>query len=77
MKLQIQERIGQLRIELASLEVSHDRLVRDFNQHQQEFQQKVTANQSRFSQITGAIAELTELLQIQENEHKTGVKLNG
>lgn len=60
-KEQIQEKIGKLQIEQASLQSVHDNMVRNFQQAQAEFQQKVAGNQSRFQQITGAIAQLTEL----------------
>jgi hypothetical protein len=56
----MQSRIGQLRLELASLETSHERLVKDF-------QQRVQQNQSRYQQLVGAIAELTQLIQHDNN----------
>ena len=58
----INERIGQLRIELATLETLHDKMVKDFQAQQQIFQQKVQSNQLRFQQLQGAITELTMLL---------------
>lgn len=61
-KEQIQEKIGALRIEQATLQTLHDNMVQNFQQHQNEFQQKVSGNQARFQQITGALSQLTELL---------------
>lgn len=61
-KEQIQEKIGALRIEQATLQTLHDNMVQNFQQHQNEFQQKVNGNQARFQQITGALSQLTELL---------------
>lgn len=68
MKNEIHFRIGQLRGELSELEASHDKLVKDYQTQAQIFQQKVQSNQLRFQQITGAITELTKLLQ---HEHDT------
>lgn len=60
---QIQEQITKLQTEQAALQTLHERMVANFQQTQAEFQQKVAGNQNRFQQITGAIAQLTELLQ--------------
>lgn len=65
-KEQIQEKIGKLKIEQASLQTLHDNMVRDFQTQQQNFQQTVAAHQNRFQQLTGAIAQLTELLKTLE-----------
>lgn len=61
-KESIQEKIGKLQIEQATLQTRHDNIVKEFQVKQAEFQQVVTGNQNRFQQITGAIAQLTELL---------------
>lgn len=61
-KEQIQEKIGKLKIEQASLQTLHDNMVRDFQAQQQNFNQTVVAHQNRFQQLTGAIAQLSELL---------------
>ena len=61
-KESIQEKIGKLQIEQATLQTLHDNMVKDFQQKQAEFQQVVTGNQARFQQLTGAIAELSALL---------------
>lgn len=60
---QIKAEIGKLQVEQASLQVQHDQMVRNFQQMQAEFQQRVAANQNRFQQITGAMANLQALLQ--------------
>jgi predicted nucleic acid-binding Zn-ribbon protein len=51
---QLTERIQKLQDEQNTLTVSHDRMV-------QQFQKTTAANQTRFAQLTGAIAELTDL----------------
>jgi predicted nucleic acid-binding Zn-ribbon protein len=61
-KEQIQEKIGKLKIEQATLQAHHDNMVKSFQEQQAQFQQVVAGNQNRFQQITGAIAQLTELL---------------
>lgn len=58
----IQEKIGKLKIEQATLQTLHERMVQEFQQAQNEFNQKVVANQNRFQQITGGIVQLMELL---------------
>jgi predicted nucleic acid-binding Zn-ribbon protein len=52
---QLQQRIQMHRSELAILQASHDKMVADF-------QSQVGKNQSRFAQLTGAIAELEQLV---------------
>lgn len=61
-KEQIQEKIGKLQIEQATLQTHHDNMVKSFQEQQAQFQQVVAGNQNRFQQIMGAIAQLTELL---------------
>lgn len=61
-KEQIQEKIGKLQIEQATLQTNHDNMVKSFQEQQSQFQQIVAGNQNRFQQITGAISQLTELL---------------
>jgi predicted nucleic acid-binding Zn-ribbon protein len=51
---QLDERIKKLQDEQTTLQVSHERMV-------QQFQKTTAANQTRFAQLTGAIAELTDL----------------
>lgn len=62
----IQEKIGKLQIESATLQTMHDNMVKKFQEQQALFQQTVQANQNRFQQITGAISNLTELLKALE-----------
>jgi hypothetical protein len=52
----LQQRIQMHKSELAILQASHDKMVADF-------QAQVAKNQSRFAQLTGAIAELEQLVQ--------------
>lgn len=61
-KQQIENRIKGLTAERASLEATHNALVQQNQQLNQEFQQKVVLNQTRFAQLSGAIAELTQLI---------------
>lgn len=63
---QIQERIVKLRLEQTSLQSSHDQMIRERNERETQFAQIVQANQNRFQQITGAIAQLTTLLNGEE-----------
>jgi hypothetical protein len=53
---QLQQRIAVHRSELAILQANHDKMVADF-------QAQLGKNQSRFAQLTGAIAELEQLVQ--------------
>lgn len=61
-KESIQEQIGKLQIEQATLQTRHDNIVKEFQFKQAEFQQVVSGNQNRFQQITGSIQSLTEML---------------
>jgi hypothetical protein len=61
-KKSIEERIKEYRIEQACLQQQHEVMIAKFQQTEQEFRQRVGANQSRFQQIAGAIAELEQLL---------------
>ncbi len=60
---EIKDRIQILMIERSNLEQSHAGLVRDNQRMNQEFQQQVAQNQTRFAQISGAVTELTKLVQ--------------
>jgi hypothetical protein len=51
----INSRIDQYGKDLANLQASHDEMVKDF-------QRKASENQTRYAQISGAIAELQNLL---------------
>lgn len=62
----IKTEIGKLRIELATLQGQHEQMVRNFQQTQADFNQRAVANQNRFQQISGAIANLTALLNPEE-----------
>ena len=59
----IEDRIQALMMELAALEHSHGEMVRGHQKMNEEFQQQVVKNQTRFAQITGAVTELTKLVQ--------------
>lgn len=62
-KEEIQERINKLTVEQAALQSRHDAMVKEHQDRTAQFQQIVAGNQNRFQQITGAIAQLTEMLQ--------------
>lgn len=59
---QIENRIRELTAERQSLESAHNAMVQQNQKFNQEFQQQVAQNQSRFAQITGAITELQKLM---------------
>lgn len=69
MKEEIEQKILQLERQKAELQVTHDTAVREDQQRQMVFQQKVADNRNKFQQITGAIAALTELLAAQQEEN--------
>jgi seryl-tRNA synthetase len=58
---QIENRIRELTLERTALESAHNALVQQNQKINQEFQQQVVQNQTRFAQITGAITELKKL----------------
>ena len=62
-KEQIEKRIAVLISERTILESDHNAMVRQNQKINQEFQQQVVQNQTRFSQISGAITELQQLVQ--------------
>jgi hypothetical protein len=59
---QVETRIKELIAERTSLESVHNAMVQQNQKANQEFQQQVVLNQTRFAQITGAITELGKLL---------------
>jgi peptidoglycan hydrolase CwlO-like protein len=78
----IEERIKKYNVDLAILKQNHDQMVAAFQQHQKEFQDKVAANQNRYQQLTGAIAELEQLKEHQlkpqtNNEPTTNTDSSG
>jgi CRISPR/Cas system endoribonuclease Cas6 (RAMP superfamily) len=62
MNEEIEQRIKALTLERKALEVSHNALVQQNQKTNQEFQQTVMQNQTRFAQLSGAIQELTKLI---------------
>lgn len=58
----IKTEIEKLEREKADLKTIHETMVREDQQRQQVFQQAVVKNQNRFQQISGAIAQLQQLL---------------
>ena len=60
--MNIQARIDELMSERSELEGFHSGLVAGNQKMNQEFQQAVVKNQTRFAQITGAIIELQKLV---------------
>lgn len=63
----IEDRIQALMIERSSLEQSHAGMIRGNQRMNEEFQQQVVKNQTRFAQITGAITELQQLVKPQKD----------
>jgi hypothetical protein len=57
----IEERINKLTIEQGNLQHQHDAMVKHNQLMNQEYQQRVIKNQTRFAQIAGAIEELSKL----------------
>jgi hypothetical protein len=68
MKEKIEGRIAALTSEQRMLEVAHNQMVKRNHKLNEEFQQEVTKNQTRFAQISGGIHELQQLLQGENNE---------
>lgn len=66
---QIENRIKGLTAERASLESAHNALVQQNQKLNQEFQQTVMQNQTRFAQLTGAITELQQLVRSEGDNH--------
>ena len=62
---ELEQRMQGRRSEMAILQASHDKMVADF-------QSQISKNQTRFAQLTGAIAELTELMQTYEQRNNDG-----
>lgn len=62
MNTEIEQRIKVLTLERKALEVSHNALVQQNQKINQEFQQTVMQNQTRFAQLSGAIQELQNLI---------------
>jgi len=60
---QIEGRIAVLISERSVLESAHNAMVQQNQKINQEFQQQVVQNQTRFAQISGAITELQKLVQ--------------
>lgn len=69
----IQERIKGLTAELRALEATHNGLVQENQQVNEQFRQKVVANQTRFANLQGAIEVLKGLQEPEgkNNEPKT------
>jgi CHASE3 domain sensor protein len=57
----IEERISKLTAEQQNLDIIHNSMVKQNQRMNQEFNQQVIKNQTRFAQITGAIEELSKL----------------
>ena len=60
-KVKIEQRITELTSERARLNAAHGELVQQNQRMNQEFQQKIVANQTRYAQLTGAIDELRHM----------------
>ena len=61
-KESIETLIAAKEAERSQLQQAHDAMVGDWNARSQLFQKAVSANQQRFQQLAGAIAQLTEML---------------
>ena len=73
--MKIEDRIHALMLERSSLEAEHAQMIKLNQQMNQEFQQAVVKNQTRFAQITGGIAELQKLKG--ENNHDNRISSAG
>jgi hypothetical protein len=62
MKEEIEHRIKQMLLERNAIEINHEALIEQNRKTNQEFQQKVVQNQTRFAQLTGGILELQKLV---------------
>jgi uncharacterized protein involved in exopolysaccharide biosynthesis len=60
-KVKIEQRITELTTERARLNAAHSELVQQNQRMNQDFQQKIVANQTRYAQLTGAIDELRHM----------------
>ena len=58
----LKTKIGQLKIEQATLQVMHDKMVKEHTERTQTVNALAAQNQARFQQLTGAIDELEKLL---------------
>lgn len=63
---ELQQRIQMHQAELTVLQTRHDQMVATF-------QAEVGKNQSRFAQLNGAIAELTELVKLQGDNNDDSI----
>lgn len=63
---ELQQRIQMHQAELAGLQERHDKMV-------SAFQAEVGKNQSRFAQLNGAIAELTELVKLKGDNNDDSI----
>lgn len=57
----IEERIQALTLEQQALQTNHENMVKMNQQSNREFQEQVVKNQTRFAQIMGALNELNQL----------------
>lgn len=74
MKDEILSKIQELMIERAALEQAHAGLIRGNQKMNQEFQERVVKNQTRYAQLTGAITELQKLVNPKgENNHDDSI----
>jgi hypothetical protein len=77
MNTQIENRIRILTAECKNLESTHNIMVQENQKLNQEFQQQVMKNQTRFAQLTGGITELQKLLETKgENNDDSIQSLN-
>jgi seryl-tRNA synthetase len=60
-KVKIEQRITELTTERARLKDAHTELVQQNQRVNQDFQQRIVQNQTRYAQLTGAIDELKHM----------------
>jgi hypothetical protein len=70
---QIVDRIREMTAERQQLESIHDAMIQQNQKTNQEFQQQVMKNQTRFAQLTGGITELQKLLEIKGDNNDDSI----
>jgi len=72
----IDDRLITLKIELATLQQTHQQMVEVKQKQDEEFRQRVADNQARFQQLNGAIQELEAIQKDGVTEDKKHGKRN-
>lgn len=66
----VEERIRDCQVELATLQLSHDQMIATHNAAVKVFEEQVRMNQNRFQQLTGVIAELEKLVNLNNSNRQ-------